>query len=215
MKTELVGYLNHQLNNHLAAMLGATQLLAVDPAALAEVNPLIDAQCRQAAATLARVQDLLTHELQVDFGGSYPVDPREPTARAVDALRPSADERHIGFDVTMPTTPVLAYANPREFPATLATLLDFLFEDAVEGSRIGVSLIDRADHVELVLTNSGFGMPQARVDASLAAAASAGDDTFARLRRALQHIGHWGGQARVSTALGEGFKITLVLRSFQ
>lgn len=215
VKTGLASYLNHQLNNHLAAMLGATQLLAADPAALAEMNPLIDAQCRKAAATVARVQDLLTHELQVDFGGSYPVDPRDATARAVDELRPRAAERRIDFDLNMPTTPFLAYVNPRELAATLATLLDFLLDDAVEGSRIGVSLTDRGKAVELVLTNSGFGIPQERLDASLAAAASAGDDTFARLRRALQHIGHWGGQARVSTGLGEGFRIALTLRSFQ
>lgn len=215
VKGELMGYLCHQLNNHLAAVLGATKLLQIDPAALDGMNPLIDAQCRKAAATVARVQDLLTHELQVDFGGSYPVDPREPTARAVDELRPRAAERDIDFDVNMPTTPLLAYANPRELPATLATLLDFLLEDAVEGSRIGVGVTDRADHVEFVLTNSGFGMPQARLDASLAGAASADDDTFARLRRALLRIGHWGGQARVSGGLGEGFRITLVLRSFQ
>ncbi|WP_407279432.1 hypothetical protein U5817_01125 [Aromatoleum evansii] len=215
VKTGLVSYLNHQLNNHLTAVLGATKLLEMNPAALSGMIPLIDAQCRKAATTVERVQDLLTHELQVDFGGSYPVDPREPAARAVDELRARAAERSIGFDVHVPTTPLLAYANPRELQATLATLLDFLLDDAVEGSRIGLNMTDRADHVEIVLTNSGFGLPQERLDASLAAAAPAGDDTFARLRRALQHIGHWGGQTQVSTALGEGFRIALVLRSFQ
>lgn len=215
VKGELMGYLCHQLNNHLAAVLGATKLLEVDPAALDEMNPQIEAQCRKATMTLARVQDLLTHELQLDFGGSYPVDPREPIMRVVDELRPRAHERHIGFDVTMPTTPLLAYANPCELSATLATLLAFLLQDAVEGTRIGVILTDCADHVELVLTNSGFGMPAERLQASLADAASAGEDTFAGLRGALRRIGLWGGQTRVSTRLGEGFRIALTLRSFQ
>lgn len=215
VKGELMTYLGYQLNNHLTSVLGAMKLLQTSPAALAEMNPLVDAQCRKAAATLARVQDLLTHELEIDFGGSYPVDPREALTRAVETVRPAASARDVGCELHMPTTPFLVYANPRELGTTLATLLGFLVEDAVEGSRVHITVTDHGAQVDFSLSNSGFGMPPERFDASLAAASDNGRDSFAGLQRALQRIVGWGGEAKVVTGLGEGFTVNLTLRAFQ
>lgn len=215
MKSELVNYLNHLINNHLATVLGATQLLERRPDAAGEMRTLIDAQCRKAAATVARAQDLLAHELEVDFGGSYPVDPRPALEGMIDALQAAATERGIRLTLYMPATPLLIYANPGALETVLHALGEFLLRDAVENSELVVTLTEHdGGGATLQLANAGFGMPQERLDASLHAADGIADPLFSPLREALRQIESWGSHARITTALGEGFFVNASLRTF-
>ena len=215
VKGELVSYLNHIINNHLATVLGATQLLERRPEALTEMRTLIEAQSRKAAATVARAQDLLSHDLEVDFGGSYPIDPRPVLQAATEALQSAAGERGIRFVVDMPATPLLVYANPTALDDILHDFAHFLLRDAADNSEIVMTLTERdGGSATLQLGNAGFGMPQERLDASLRDTDGLPDPLFAPLADGARQIGNWGGYCRITTALGEGFFINVSLRTF-
>jgi CHASE2 domain-containing sensor protein len=215
VKGELVSYLNHLINNSLATVLGATQLLERRPETVAEMRSLIETQCRKAAATVARAQDLLSRELQVDFGGSYPLDPRPKLQVMVDALQGPATERGIRFALDVPSTPLLVYANPGALDDILLAFAEFLLRDAADDSGIAVTLAEReGGSATLQLGNTGFGMPQELLDASLRGTDGIADPLFSRLSEALQQIESWGGYARITTALGEGFFVNISLRTF-
>lgn len=215
IKSELVRHLNHQLDNDLATMLGAMRLVRTNPATKGEMLEVIDTQGREAAATLARVQELLAQEIDIDYGGSYPTDPRPAIEAAVHAAREAGAEREIGVDLVMQTTPFLVHANPRELGNTLGDLLAFLLADAVEGSRIRFELRASATHAELRLANAGFGLPQERLDSILAGELYSSGALFEELRLALHRVEKWGGSAAVRTGLGEGYEIILNLRTFR
>lgn len=214
IKSELVTHLNHQLNNDLTTMLGAIQMMKIDPASRDEMQGVIETQGRSAAATLSRVQDLLAQEINIDYGGSYPVDPRSVLRVAIDRLQAAHAEREIGFDLRMQTTPFLIYANPRELDGAFETCLGFLADDAVQGSKVQIGVTALADYSTFALSNTGFGIPQERLNRILAGTAESESGTFNALRLAMRRIESWGGKVTIHTGLGEGYTLSIQLRAF-
>lgn len=214
IKSELVTHLNHQLNNDLTTMLGAIQMMKIDPVSRDEMQGVIETQGRSAAATLSRVQELLAQEINIDYGGSYPVDPRSVIRGAIDRLQPAYAEHEISFDLRLQTTPFLIYANPRELDDTLDTCLGFLADDAVQGSSVRIEVTALTDYSSFVLSNTGFGIPQDRLDRILAGTAESESGTFENLRLALRRIESWGGKVTIRTGLGEGCSLAIQLRAF-
>jgi signal transduction histidine kinase len=214
IKSGLVNHLNHQINNDLTTILGAIQMMKIDPASREEMQGAIETQGRSAAATMSRVQTLLAQEINIDYGGSYPVDPRSVIHGVIDRLQPARAEREIGFDLRMQSTPYLVYANPRELDSTLGTCLEFLADDAVQGSKVQIDVTTLADYSTFALRNTGFGIPQDRLDRILAGTAESESGIFEKLRLAMRRIESWGGKVTIRTGLGEGYALTIQLRVF-
>lgn len=214
MKSELVLHLNHQLNNDLTTMLGAIQMMNIDPASQEEMRGVIETQGHSAAATLSRVQELLAQEISIDYGGSYPVDPRSVILNAMERLKPVAAAREIGYDLRMQTTPFLIYANPREFDGTLDDCIGFLIGDAVEGSKVRIEVKVSTEHSTVSMSNTGFGIPQDRFDRILAGTAESESGNFEKLRLAARRIETWGGKVELRSELGEGYAFSIQLRTF-
>jgi len=214
MKSELVQHLNHQLNNDLATVLGANQLMSMDPQSQVEMRAVIETQGRSAANTITRIQDLLNQDINVDYGGTFPVDPHEAIKSVIDRLQPKACEREIEFDVQLQMTPFLVYANPRLLEDTLATLFEFLLDSAAERTSIVMSVTVHLDRTEFNFNNRGFGLPQERLDKILEDSAESSNGNFEKLRLCLRRITTWGGKAKALSALETGYVLSIQLRTF-
>lgn len=84
----------------------------------------------------------------------------------------------------------------------------------MQGSSVRIEVTALTDYSSFVLSNTGFGIPQDRLDRILAGTAESESGTFENLRLALRRIESWGGKVTIRTGLGEGYSLAIQLRAF-
>lgn len=163
LRVRLVDTLNHELRTPLTKILGHAEMVedaaqdqALPPTVLASVDAII-----RASRDLARLAGRLTHLADLDAlsrPAAVAVDAREVVAAAVDAGQGRARDRGVCLLLEAPT-PLTATLDPRSLHRGVAELVDNGVEHSPPGSSVLVALGTRREHLEIVVTDRGPGIP--------------------------------------------------------
>lgn len=158
---------NHELRNALAAVYGWAEMLVrkKDPAS---VPPAAFEVLDSAEQAVALINDLLDLS-RLDEDRLRPVmravDCTGVVRRAASRLTPAASAKDVALILDMPDEPVAARTDASRVEQILTNLLGNAIRHTPPGSRVHLSLAERAGYAEFEVLDEGAGIPEEDLEA--------------------------------------------------
>jgi PAS domain S-box-containing protein len=222
LKDDFLATLSHELRTPLTAILGWARLL--------EEGGLPEAKLRQAYATIARnaeaQRQLLTDVLDVShmISGNMRLEVREVDAldvvnHAAASIQPAVDAKALHLEIACETSRARLVADPDRLQQITWNLLSNAVKFTPPGGRITVTVRRHADTLDIVVSDTGIGIPPAFVPklfARFAQADSSPSRRFGGLGLGLSIVRHLvelhgGSVSARSDGEGKGATITVSL----
>ncbi|WP_092009386.1 sensor histidine kinase [Marinobacter daqiaonensis] len=221
LKDELGNKISAELRNQLEAALLAAELgrqedvSASDKAAFAE---LVERKLLQMSRILTRSQGILNAVQDISRLADFPVS---ITVLAEDLARrwqPPLASRELAIELERPPFNAFVRVDVTQIENTLDAVVAVLADDASPGGQIRLSLEERHEGATLwttfIFENTGYGMPEERLQAAMKDPARATTPAMHRLRQAGDQVTLWGGRLEATTAIGQGIRFELRLPGF-
>ncbi len=223
MREHLVERLNIQLRNDMESILLATGLLKtpnLTERKRSRVLNIVQEKVGQAIDVIQEAQ----HHLDVDVDSAlterYPVDGKQLIESALVTFGEQLAARNIQLQPELDPLVGLVFAEPAALSELISNVVNILIEDATENSHLVIGL-GQISHgttyqhtISFTFRNSGFGMPNQRLQAFLFGDGEVSSESFTTLRNLVPMIESWGGTLKAHGEVGVGLSFTLQLRGF-
>jgi signal transduction histidine kinase/CheY-like chemotaxis protein len=162
-KDRFIATLSHELRNPLAAVLAATELIALD----VPDHPGLGVLERQVNALVRMTDDLLdasralTGRLEVV---QQPIDLRSTVEAAVQDIRPEYARMNRTLQLSLPAQPVVVEGDSIRLAQMLGNLLSNACKYTRPGGTVGVELTGEAGQAVLIMRDDGIGFEPAAAD---------------------------------------------------
>lgn len=221
VRRDFVANISHELKSPVGALslLAETLLSETDPEVAQRLAERMVLEASRVADTIDDLLVLSRIEASADEQPpAHPVEVGEVVSEAIDRLRPAADRRGIAIGVEGVEPSLRILADPRQVVSALYNLLDNAAKYSDEGSVVEVTTAVGDGCVDLVVTDTGIGIPARdvervferfyRVDGARSRQTGGTGLGLAIVRHvAVNH----GGEVLVESRLGEGSSFTLRL----
>lgn len=221
LKDELGNKISAELRNQLEAALLAAELgRQVDVATTDKVafGELVERKLQQMSHTLTRSQNILNAVQDISRLSDFPVN---VTALAEDLARrwePRLATRELAFELERPTFNAFVRVDVTQIENTLDAVVTVLADDASPGGVIRLNLEEKHEDnmfwTTFIFENTGYGMPEERLQAAMTDSARATTPAMHRLQHAANQVTLWGGELKATTAIGEGIRFEIRLPEF-
>lgn len=223
IKTDVVSTVSHELRTPITSIVGFVELLEDGEAG--DLTPpqrdLVSRVNRNSRRLLTLIDDLLTLS-QVEStdlrSEPVPCDLGRVVAAAHEAVSSTLSQRRLDVSLSVPGEPVDFHGDPAQLERLTLNLLTNAVKFTPDGGRVDVVLTACPGVAELVVSDSGIGIPEHEQDAVFSRFFRAASAT----ERAIQGTGlglsivqsiatlH-GGQVALRSAVGEGTTVTVTL----
>jgi signal transduction histidine kinase len=162
VKDEFLAMLSHELRTPLNAIVGWTHLLKSGKLRETDRVRGIDVIDRNCAAQRAIIDELLdvsriiTGKLRLD---PKPIDPATVVEAAVDAIRPAALAKEIEISASVERSGGLVVGEAVRLQQVIWNLLSNAIKFTPKNGRVDVQLKDAGKHFEIVVSDTGEGIP--------------------------------------------------------
>ncbi len=223
VKADFVATVSHELRTPLTSMIGYVELL--EDGAVGELSAdqrqLANRVQRNGRRLLLLVEDLLLlSQIETRQMSMSPLeaDLRDAARAAHEALGPLLATRHLDFVVRLPDEPVVHEADPDQVERLVLNLLGNGVKFTPDGGRVELVVTDRPDTVEIVVLDTGMGIPADEQDQlftrffrSSTAMAHAIQGTGLGLTIVQAIVDLHGGHISVSSSEGVGTTVSVSL----
>lgn len=219
MRRDFIANISHELRTPVGALSLLAETLADerDPELRDQLTQRLTAESARITRTIDELIELSRIEHNED-GQAELVDVQAVVGEAVDRVRSASDHKNIALGVVMPDAAITVIGDRRQLTSALANLLDNAVKYTDRGGSVGVRLLAGNDAVELVVHDTGIGIPARdldriferfyRVDRARATATGGVGLGLAIVRHVVtNHLGH----LRVESREGEGTTVTISL----
>jgi len=217
LREMLIDNLFTQFRNDLESVVLATDMLTgieLPPDYKKETAALLKGKVRHMVGTLEKVQLRLAGELAPEDEKLFPVSIVDSLEQAVRNLEKEQAERRVSVKMRLPRLASLVMASPDHFVEMFEGILFALLRDAAEQTSVCVEGEEKEGKITLNFSNTGFGIPRERFQSYMLDASEATSPEFRDLRRSLQFIKAWGGEAVAESTTGEGLRVMVKLDVF-
>jgi PAS domain S-box-containing protein len=163
-KDEFLATLSHELRTPLSAIVGWTHMLRtgqLDPTTAARAIETIDRNARvqtQLISDILDVSRIVSGKLHLDV---RPLELAATIAAALDTVRPSADAKGVTLLSTLEPTAMPVSADPDRLQQVVWNLLANAIKFTPRGGRVELRLRRANSHAEIVVEDTGPGIPRA------------------------------------------------------
>ncbi len=217
VKDELTENLGNSLRDELAAVDLVAKLLAADGVSSEErenYGNVIHERIEDAVSTLHECQRYLTTDTLHDWKDCFPVSAGAALQQAIASVKDQANRR--GIDVPwIDGDSVQVFAAPKLLPRVFRCALQLVLVDARDDSGIHIEIEEKLSDIELRFSNQGYGFPIDQLESSLRSPDGSSVAELQKLREAMDWVTDWGGRLSVSSQIGTGTSVKLVLRRFE
>ncbi|MGM0545005.1 MAG: hypothetical protein ACQERP_14190, partial [Pseudomonadota bacterium] len=221
LKDELGNKISAELRNQLEAALLAAELGRQDDVATTDkvaFGELVERKLQQMSHTLTRSQNILNAVQDISRLSDFPVN---VTALAEDMARrwePRLATRELAFELESPPFNAFVRVDVTQIENTLDAVVTVLADDASPGGVIRLNLEEKHEDntfwTTFIFENTGYGMPEERLQAAMTDSARATTPAMHRLQQAANQVTLWGGELKATTAIGEGIRFEIRLPGF-
>jgi len=164
-KDEFLATVSHELRNPLNAILGWSRVLLDESAELpsAQQRKGLEVIARNAKAQVQLVEDILevsriiTGKLRLSTG---PVEVKGVVEAAVDTVRAAAQAKGVVIETSFRALPDWIIADEDRIQQVLWNLLTNAVKFTPKGGRVQLAAHSREEEVEIIVTDSGEGIPK-------------------------------------------------------
>lgn len=158
LKSDFIAIASHELRSPLSLVLGYATLLQERGAGGHEVDMVLRAamQLKHIIETMLNLRYLETGEMILYW---EIFDLREEIAHTYEAYRSLAEASKLALECHLPDTPLVVRADREKIRLVLDNLLSNAVKFTPAGGRVEVNAICRADAAELIVSDTGVGIP--------------------------------------------------------
>ncbi len=223
VKADFVATVSHELRTPLTSMIGYVELL--DDGAVGELTAdqraVMNRLERNGRRLLLLVEDLLLlSQIEARQMQFHPVDCdlRDTARAAYDALGPLLATRHLDLVLRLPDVPVRHEGDPEQVERLVLNLISNGVKFTPDGGRVELVVSDLGDTVEVVVLDTGMGIPADEQDQlftrffrASTATAQAIQGTGLGLTIVQAIVERHGGRISVSSSEGIGTNVSVSL----
>lgn len=223
VKGDFVATVSHELRTPITSIIGYTEVLEEGMAGELSVDQLdvVDRVDRNSRRLLSLVEDLLTlSEIETSRLEIAPedIDLRDVARCAHDDLTPALRNRSLEVRLVLPSRPVVHDADPAQLRRMLGKLLGNAVKFTPDGGQVSLAVRVTDDGSELVVTDTGPGIPASEQDRlydrffrSQSATEQAVQGTGLGLTIVQAIAALHGGHVGIRSAEGHGTEVTVWL----
>lgn len=221
LKDELGNKVSAELRNQLEAALLAAELGRQEDVAAADkkvFSELVERKLQQMSHTLTRSQSINNAVQDISQLSYFPVN---VTSLAEDlALRWQSHlaTQELHFELERPPFNAFVRVDVTQIENMLDAVVAVLADDTSSGGAVRLKLEERHESntfwTIFIFENTGYGMPEERLQAAINGNASNTTPAMHRLKQAVDQAALWGGELSATTAIGEGIRFDLRLPGF-
>lgn len=221
-KTQFLASMSHELRTPLNAVIGFSDIMRLKmfgelPPKYAEYAQLIWESGQHVLDMINDVLDMSKIEAQKYELALESFDMREPVSAALRLIRGQAHEKAIDIISHMPETTLTVTADKRAIKQICLNLLSNAVKFTPQGGDVRLSLIQREDVVDIVISDTGIGISaedlsrigQPYEQSGPAAQRALGTGLGLSIVKAMAHL--LGGGMTLASILGEGTTVTVSL----
>lgn len=163
LKDEFLATLSHELRTPLSAILGWSELLKRKHGPK-DIERGLEVIQRSVRSQMKLIEDLL--DVSRINNGKFKVQLKEirlqpVVAASIDAIKPTAEAKGIGFDVTLDDEHDDIFGDPDRLQQVICNLLGNAVKFSPQNSRVSLSIGRRGNNVSVRISDSGAGIDPA------------------------------------------------------
>ncbi|HHB91640.1 MAG TPA: HAMP domain-containing histidine kinase [Thioploca sp.] len=219
LKEQIAERLIFQFRNDMQSILTASQLLISQQTNEEErytAASILQNKINSHIKILTQVEQQLN--IQIDDNPTniitYPIDAKESILDAMENVSLEAVKCQIRLVANLPDLVSLIFASRTELYWVVGSIFALLLKDAVPETDIVIDMIEREHWVIYTFKNTGFGIPNERLQQYLATKELEIAEQFHDVRRAINIVKIWGGTLTAESQVGIGTSFELCLRVF-
>jgi CHASE2 domain-containing sensor protein len=216
LKGVVADRLGVELRNHLAAIKISTALLEADPSTSPERQVLLEAihhKINICVLVISECQKYLGRDVDAHAIRCFPIDSLEVLAKVCSELAQKAAERRVAFKIQQPQLMAQVLASG-DLARLFSAVVELLLMDAAENTAVAIDIDDVPNTASFRFSNSGFGIPNDRLQEILNGPELPDSPEFQVLREAAAWVRAWEGNFEIASDVGKGYSIVLRLRQF-
>lgn len=215
MKSNFIAIASHELRTPLSLILGYASLLQKRSACVSEVEGVIRAATRlkHIIETMLNLRYLETGEMVLYW---EVFDLREEVRRACEMYHSMVEAAGLTLECHLPGMPLFVRADREKIHLVLDNLLSNAVKFTPKGGRVDVRALHRPDTADIVVSDSGIGIPQDALPRVFERFYQVGDPmtrSYGGMGLGLavvqEIMKRHGGKVWAESALGQGSRFTL------
>jgi hypothetical protein len=216
MKGVVADRLGVELRGHLAAIEISAALLEAHSTTPSERRTLLDAihhKTTNSVLIISECQKYLGRNVDAPAIRCFPVDSLQVLSQVCAEFAQKAAERGVTFKIEQPRLMAQVLASS-ELTRFFSAVMELLLKDAAENTVLSIDVEDIHGSSSYRCSNSGFGIPNERLQEILASPEPPDSEEFQVLREAISWIRSWDGTFEITSEVGKGYSMILRLRQF-
>lgn len=217
LKSVVADRLGVELRNHLAAIEISAALLETDSIQPSERQTLLETIHLKSTAcvhVISQCQKYLGRDVDASPIRCFPLDALQVLGRVCLGFAHKAERRRVTLKVEQPRVMSQVLASTTELGQLFSSTLELLLNDAAENTALTIEVEDFPSRSVFRFRNSGFGIPNERLQEILVGPPKPDSEEFQVFRQASSWVRNWGGNLEITSGLGKGYSISLQLRQF-
>jgi signal transduction histidine kinase len=217
LKGMIAERLGVQLRNDFAAIDMSASLLEGSDTPESErqkLANLIHERIQQAVDVIAECQKYLEKDVSSYGMECYPMDVHTLFNQLCSQFAPKLEDRHLKLDVSQPRLMNYVLASAEDLTRLFSAIFGLLIKDAAENTTLSITVETQPQWVTYHFVNSGFGIPDERLQKILSGSEPVTSEEFKVLRNALSWVHNWEGNLEIASGVGAGYAVALTLRQF-
>ena len=160
VRRDFVANISHELRTPVGALALLAETLAGedDPEVTTRMAERMLTEAHRVGRTIDDLLELSSIEAE-DSPTRELVHARDVVARAVDRIRPAADQRGIAIDVDEPPAQIVVRADERQLVSAVFNLLETAVKYSEAGSTVSIRATTDGSRIDLVVEDHGMGIP--------------------------------------------------------
>lgn len=163
LPSDFLGIVSHELHTPLTAIKGSLDILLeeeIGPELKAELLTIARKNTERLFRMVSNIMDLVRIEARRLEVQKEPFDLPLALKGAMERLGPLAVEKSLSFDLTLHGAIPLLPADPLRMEQVFVNLLSNAIKFTPPGGAITVEVLDRSREVEVIVADTGIGIPQ-------------------------------------------------------
>lgn len=218
LKEDLITYLGAQYRDALGVVKLASGLLAnpkIDVQRRDSVMQAMNGKLNEIVAFSQSVERFLGRDLAAVPTDQFPISPLKLVESAIEALEPRYRSRGIQVQTKFPRVIGMVRGSPQPLARCLRALLSVMIDDCSDDGELRLEMTARNGRMLLTIENTGFGLPNERLQAYLDGDEELTSADMRALRDARAVIAQWDARLSLQSEVGDGMRAELELQLFR
>lgn len=216
IKHQFMERLIFQLRNDMEAVTTGVQVVVRDKVkaeSRRRVADILLGKVEQTNKLLQEAEAFIGEALHEVSRKSYPVDTLALLKNIILERKPEFEQNKIEVITNFPSLLHMGFAETDRLTVLIEYMISLQLKDIGSDSQMRINVTSESGSQCIHISGNGFGLPNEEFQRYIYTDDTSVSEEFRRLREGVKELSDWGGELKVSSALGKGLTFEIKLRS--